>query len=70
MRMIRESGLLDQLSSTALIMGDKGYRGQLGIVVPASKKAKVSREVKQLEDKKQRGHELQRERRSRISISV
>ena len=43
-------------------MGDKGYRGQLGIVVPASKKAKVSREVQQLEDEKQRGHELQAER--------
>lgn len=62
MRIIRESGLLDQSSSAALIMGDKGYRGQLGIVVPASKKAKVSREVQQLEDEKQRGHELQAER--------
>jgi len=30
--------------------------------VPASKKAKVSEEVKQLEDEKQRGHELQTER--------
>jgi hypothetical protein len=62
MRIIRESGLLDQSSPTALIMGDKGYRGQLGIVVPASKKAKVGKEVKQLEDEKQRGHELQTER--------
>ncbi len=43
-------------------MGDRGYRGQLGIVVPASKKAKVSKEVQQLEDEKQRGHELQAER--------
>ena len=43
------------------IMGDKGYRGKLGIVVPASKKAKVSREIKELEDEKQRGHEMQRE---------
>ena len=56
MQIIRESGLLIQSSPTALIMGDKGYRGKLGIVVPASKKAKVSREVQQLEDKKQRGH--------------
>jgi hypothetical protein len=62
MRIIRESGLLNQSSPTALIMGDKGYRGQLGIVVPASKKAKVSKEVKELEDEKQRGHELQAER--------
>lgn len=62
MRIIRESGLLDQSSPTALLMGDKGYRGKLGIVVPASKKAKVSREVRDLEDEKQRGHELQSER--------
>ena len=62
MRIIRESGLLKQQSPTARIMGDKGYRGQLGIVVPASKKAKMSREVRNLEDEKQRGHELQRER--------
>ena len=62
MRIIRESGLLDQSSPTALIMGDKGYRGKLGIVVPASKKAKVSKEVSNLEDEKQRGHELQHER--------
>ena len=62
MRIIRESGLLNQSSPTALIMGDKGYRGKLSIVVPASKKAKVSREVQQLEDEKQRGRELQSER--------
>jgi len=62
MRIIRESGLLNQSSPTALIMGDKGYRGRLGIVVPASKKAKVSREFKELEDEKQKGHELQHER--------
>lgn len=43
-------------------MGDKGYRGMLGIVVPASKKAKVSRKVGNLEEEKQRGHELQHER--------
>ena len=62
MRIIRESGLLKQSSPTALIMGDKDDRGQLGIVVPASKQAKVSREVKELEDEKQMGHELQSER--------
>ena len=62
MRIIRESGLLNQSSSTAQIMGDRGYRGRLGIVVPASKKAKVGKEVQQLEDEKQRGHELQTER--------
>ena len=61
-RIIRESGLLNQSSPTALIMRDKGYRGRLGVVVPASKRAKVSKEVQQLEDEKQRGHELQRER--------
>ena len=62
MRITRESGLLQQSSPAALIMGDKGYRGQLGIVVPASKKAKVSREVQLLEEERQRGHELQHER--------
>ncbi len=40
MRIIRESGLLDQSSPTALIMGDKGYQGKLGIVVPAAKRAR------------------------------
>lgn len=70
MRIIRDSGLLKQSSPTALIMGDKGSRGELGIVVPASKKAKVSREVRNLEEEKQRGHYYStRERRSRISIS-
>ena len=64
MRIIRESGLLDQSSPTALIMGDKGYRGKLGIVIPAAKKAlaKLSKEVQQLEDEKQRNHELETER--------
>ena len=62
MRIIRESGLLNQSSPTALIMGDNGYRGKLGIVIPSSKKAKVSREVQQLEDEKQRNHELETER--------
>ena len=62
MRIIRESGLLEQSSPTALIMGDKGYQGKLGIVIPASKKAKVSKEVQQLEDEKQRNHELETER--------
>ena len=50
MRIIRESGLLDQASDDAQIMGDRGYKGKLGIVVPASKKAKVSKEVQQLEN--------------------
>jgi hypothetical protein len=62
MRIIRESGLLKQQSDTSQIMGDKGYRGKLGIVVPASKKAKVAKEVQQLEEEKRRGHELQVER--------
>jgi len=62
MRIIRESGLLNQSSPTAVIMGDKGYRGKLGIVIPSSKKAKVSKEVQQLEDEKQRNHELETER--------
>ena len=43
-------------------MGDRGYKGKLGIVVPASKKVKVSKEVQQLENERQRGHELQTER--------
>ena len=62
MRIFRESGLLNQSSDTALIMGDKGYKGKLGIVIPASQKANVSKEVKQLEDEKQRNHELETER--------
>ncbi len=34
----------------------------MGIVIPSSKKAKVSKEVQQLEDEKQRNHELETER--------
>ena len=62
MHIIRRSGLLDQSSPTALIMGDKGYQGKLGIVVPARKNSKVSREVAALQEEKQKGHELQSER--------
>ena len=38
------------------------HRSQLGIVEAASKKAKVSKEVQQPENEKQRGHELKTER--------
>ena len=62
MHIIHRSDLLDQSSPSALIMGDKGYQGKLSIVVPASKRAKVSKEVQQLEAEKQRGHEMQHER--------
>ena len=62
MRIIRESGLLQQSSPTALIMSDKGYQGQLGIVVPARKRKRLHREVENLVDERQRCHELQRER--------
>ena len=49
MRIIRESGLLDLSLLSALIMGDKTYRGKLGVVVSASKRTKVSKKVKELE---------------------
>ena len=69
MRIIRESGLLDQSSPTALIMGDKGYQGKLGIVVPARENRKMSEEVAALEEEKQKGHELQHERAAVEHIS-
>ena len=62
MRIIRESGLLEQASDDAQMMGNRGYKGKLGIVVPAAKKAKVSKEVQQLENESRRGYELQTER--------
>jgi hypothetical protein len=60
MRVIRESGLLQQQSATSRIVGDKGYNGKLGIVTPQSRKRKASRELAGLEREKR--HELETER--------
>lgn len=62
MRIIRESGLLQQQSATSRIVGDKGYNGKLGIVTPQSRKRKANRELAGLEDEREKRHELETER--------
>jgi hypothetical protein len=42
MRIIRNSGTLQQASASSLILGDKGSVGQLGIVTPQKKTRKRS----------------------------
>ena len=69
MRIIR-MGLLGQASNDAQIMGDRGHRGKLGIVVSASKKAKLSKEVQQLEKERQQGYDLQTERAAIENINA
>jgi hypothetical protein len=70
MRIIRESGLLEQASSSALLLGDAGYIGQLGIVTPQRKSSKRSREQEMLEEERARGHELQTERAAIENINA
>jgi hypothetical protein len=70
MRIIRESGLLDQASSSALIIGDKGYDGPLGIITPLKKNRKRSKEAAQLEDERVRRHELESERAAIENINA
>lgn len=62
MRLVRESGALEQINDETHVIGDKGYIGQLGIVTPARRKRKPSREVQQLQDETTRKHELESER--------
>ena len=62
MRIIRESGTLQQASASSLILGDKGYVGQLGIVTPQRKTRKRSRELLALDEEKNKRHELESER--------
>jgi hypothetical protein len=62
MRIIRESGTLQQASASSLILGDKGYAGQLGIVTAQKKSRKRSRELLALEEDKVKRHELESER--------
>lgn len=62
MRLVRQSGTLQQLSDETKAIGDKGYIGQLGIITPRRMRRKVSREVALLQDEKERTHELQSER--------
>jgi hypothetical protein len=62
MRIIRESGILQQQSETSRIIGDKGYEGKLGIITPMSKRKKRSRELLALEEEKDKRHELESER--------
>ena len=62
MRIIRESGVLQQQSETSRIIGDRGYEGKLDIVTPMTKRKKRSRELLALESEKDRKHELETER--------
>ena len=62
MKLVRQSGILKQMNSDTKAIGDKGYIGQLGIITPARKKRKVSREIAMLQDEKERRHELESKR--------
>lgn len=62
MRLVRQSGILQQMNDQTKAIGDKGYLGRLGIIVPKKKRRKVSREVALLQEEKERTHELQSER--------
>jgi len=62
MRLIRQSGILNQMNDQTRAIGDKGYIGQLGIITPKRKKQRVSTEAAQLQTEKQRRHELESER--------
>ena len=64
------SGLLQQQSETSRIVGDKGYRGRLGIVHPLSKRTKRSRELEALQDEKSTDHELESERAAIENINA
>jgi len=70
MRIIRESGLLQQQSETSRIVGDRGYRGKLGIVHPLTKKRKLSRELQSLQDTRSTDHELESERAAIENINA
>lgn len=62
MRLVRESGILEQMNDQTRAIGDKGYIGKLRIITPARKKRKVSKEVQLLQEEKERTHELESER--------
>jgi hypothetical protein len=62
MNLVRRSGILDQMNDTTKAIGDKGYIGRLGIITPARKNMRVSREASLLESERERRHELQSER--------
>ena len=70
MRIIRESDLLQHQSETSRIVGDRGYRGKLGIVHPLTKRKKVSRELQALQDEKASDHELETERATIENINA
>lgn len=62
MKLVRQSGVLKQMNEHTKAIGDKAYIGKLGIITPARKKRKISKEVEKLQDEKARKHELESER--------
>jgi hypothetical protein len=62
MKLVRHSGVLHQMNAETKAIGDKGYIGKLGIITPARKKQKISREAAALQSERERAHELQTER--------
>ena len=62
MNLLRQSGLLKQANDDTRIIGDIGYKGQLGVIHPASRKQKANKELRMLEDESTQRHELQSER--------
>jgi hypothetical protein len=62
MTILRQSGLLKQVNDDTRIIGDSGYKGQLGVITPASRKKKPNKELLRLEDESTKRHELESER--------
>jgi hypothetical protein len=56
------SGLLEQATEDKRIIGDKGYRGDYGVITPATRKRKKSQELRMLDDESTQRHELESER--------
>ena len=46
------SGLLEQANQDRRIIGDMGYRGPYGVIIPASRKRRRSTELQRLEEER------------------
>ena len=62
MTLLRQSGLLKQADDDTRIIGDIGYKGELGVIVPSKRKRKANPELLRLESESTKRHELESER--------
>ena len=56
------SGVLEQQTEDTRIIGDKGYRGDFGVVTPANRPKTRNQEKAKLEDERTQRHELETQR--------